>query len=146
MVYNIGGAIVDKRGGNGSDDFSMPTPKRDHFMSNVITALLILLIILILAYWLIPKSLSKRLKNKGWWLYTREGCSHCVREKRLLDYDFDDRIVECDGSGNQISGSMYAPISCSSDQIMGFPFWINTRTGDTRVGYQNLAELEFMSA
>jgi glutaredoxin len=145
MVFNIGGAIVHKHGG-ADDDFGSipnPTPRRDNFMSNVITALIIILIILILAYWLIPKSLSKRLKNKGWWLYTMQGCHHCTREKKLLDYDFDDRIVECDGSGNKVKGSSAAPIACSNAK--GFPFWINTKSGDTKVGYQNLAELELMS-
>jgi hypothetical protein len=112
--------------------------------STLITAVIVLLVILIIIYLAMPRSLSKRLECKGWVVYFMQGCHYCSKQKRVLDRDFR-KYIECDANGNQIGG-INPPVPCGSPIITGYPFWFNTRTGESKPGFQSLLDLEIMSA
>ena len=84
------------------------------------------------------KSLVKHLAGCGWVVYYRRGCGHCTKQKEVLGGNYK-KYIECDENGVQLSGyTTKPPIACNSPQIKGFPFWYNTKTGDTRLGFQGI--------
>jgi len=93
----------------------------------------------------------KRLNNKnenipnntndssGWQLYTLQGCPHCTRQLEELN-GFETYIEFKRGSQtpivNNIAGELYP-----KEKINGFPFWYNSKTGEKKMGRQNICEL-----
>lgn len=84
------------------------------------------------------KALVKHLADCGWVVYYRRGCGHCTKQKEVLGGNYK-KYIECDANGVQLSGyTTKPPVACNSPQIKGFPFWYNTKTGDTRLGFQGI--------
>lgn len=81
-------------------------------------------------------SLEARLAEKGWVVYFMKGCGHCEHQKQLLPGLFGETgtgaWVQCGDGGN-----------CQG--IQAFPFWKNSRTGDSRVGFQDMLSLQRMA-
>ena len=90
-------------------------------------------------------SLSRRLENKGWVVYYRQGCFFCDKQKTELDFKFN-KFIECDANGNLMAGyTMNPPLQCGSPLITGYPFWFNTRTSEMKPGYQDKESLSLMA-
>jgi hypothetical protein len=71
------------------------------------------------------------LANAGWVLYSRAGCGYCERQMAELGGAYP-RAVHC------------SPASCAN--VTAFPTWVNTRTGERRVGLQGRAALLSMAS
>jgi hypothetical protein len=84
--------------------------------------------------------------SSGWQLYTLKGCGHCT--KQLSELNGFNTFVEfargeSDPIINNISGELYP-----KEKINGFPFWYNSKTGEKKMGRQDVCELtpKIMSA
>jgi len=105
--------------------------------------------------WLIPGMYYNKNNNKnskknhyknnkendpsGWQLYTLKGCPHCTHQ--LEDLKGFNTFVEFERGNpnpiiNNIKGELYP-----RNKINGFPFWYNSKTGDTKMGKQNICNL-----
>jgi hypothetical protein len=99
------------------------------------------LVLLLLYYVYAPRILARRLARCGWAVYLLRGCDYCRRQMCLLD-GFDRYVVCADGAA--VEGyAIPPPVSCGS--IPSYPYWHNTQTGETRVGYQDRAALGHMA-
>jgi len=86
------------------------------------------------------------LAQQGWILYTRPGCPWCDRQMAALGGIYPAHI-ECTGDAAAVAAEVAkypGAIACDDPKIVGFPFWLNTKTKDTRAGMQQLADLEKM--
>lgn len=92
-------------------------------------------------------SVSTRLAQGGWVVYYRQGCGYCTAQKQVLAWGNKQphNYIECDMRGKQVGGLFPPPVPCNSPTITGFPFWLNTRTGETRAGLQSINALNTMA-
>lgn len=107
-------------------------------------AVAIVLVIIILFYVLTPSrgGISSKLAKNGWILYTRDGCGYCTKQLNELGGHYP-KIVRCAQGGKLIKSDVdNPPLTCG--QITGFPTWVNTKTGDKKVGLQKHHDLESM--
>jgi len=81
-------------------------------------------------------------KANKWQLYTLEDCKFCDQQMGQLNgfntyikFSKNGEILE-----NNIKGKLY-PIN----QIPGYPFWYNTKTGETKMGKQDINLLTHFS-
>ena len=87
-----------------------------------------------------------RLAQLGWILYTRPGCPWCDRQMAELGGIYPAHI-ECTGDTAAVAAEVAkypGAIACDDPKVVGFPFWLNTKTQDTRAGMQKQADLEQM--
>lgn len=87
-----------------------------------------------------------RLAQLGWVLYTRPGCPWCDRQMAALGGLYPAHI-ECTGDAAAVAAEIAkypGAIACDDPKVVGFPFWFNTKTQDTRAGMQKPADLENM--
>ena len=98
----------------------------------ILVVLLILVIFCMVYFGCSGRALSAKLCKSGWILFVRPGCSFCDKQLRALGGNPFPRQITCGASAG-------ASKACS--KIPAFPFWINSRTGDTRVGFQNQIRL-----
>jgi len=112
----------------------------DSFESGALVAagLILLTILVIKACSPSKKLVAEALMGSGWTLYTRPGCGYCTKQLKIVGSKFT-RTVDCSPNANG------TPMACSDPSITGFPFWKNSKTGATRVGLQELSELEKMA-
>lgn len=71
----------------------------------------------------------------GWVLYSTTICPHCVEQKDVFGYDIEHIVViNCDVSEDAYN-------QCIANNITGVPAWINSVTGEVRVGMQDMDSL-----
>lgn len=87
------------------------------------------------------RSNSKSTKNdpSGWQLYALKNCPHCT--KQLEELKGFNTFVEYERGNdvpiiNNIDGELYP-----KNKINGYPFWYNSKTGETKPGRQNICSL-----
>jgi len=117
--------------------------------SLVLAAVVLLAVVLICACWRgghlkrrfasSPKGLAAR----GWTVYYLQGCGYCDKQAALLGSFA--RYVKYGPGGVLLGGYTEAP-PLTFGAIRGFPHWYNTRTGETRGGFQDAAALAEMAA
>ena len=101
----------------------------------LLVALLAVIICIIVYCIRVPDSgLADKLAADGWVLFTTPGCSFCVKQLRVLGLARYPSQTECGGAS--------APAGCK--KIAAFPFWVNTKTSETRTGLQSAAQLREM--
>jgi hypothetical protein len=127
--------------GNGPDDqsgFGKGGAK------TIAIAVAVVLVIILLYYMMSPQrgGVSSKLAKKGWILYTRDGCGYCTKQLKELGGHYP-KIVRCAQGGTLVKSDVNDPPSTCA-QITGFPTWINTKTGDKKVGFQKQHDLEAM--
>jgi hypothetical protein len=84
----------------------------------------------------------RALERNGWVVYYMSGCRFCTMQKDALGAPYANYIeVE---AGRQVGGYTQAP-PYPIEQITGYPFWYNSKTGETRNGYQDRAALRKMA-
>lgn len=111
-------------------------------LMSTLLAVAIVLIILIMYYMFSPRSLARSLTRCGWTVYLLRSCGYCHRQMNHLE-GFRRKIV-CDSGNKVLSGYTDSPpVSCGS--IRGYPYWYNTRTKESRTGYQDPAALSQMA-
>lgn len=75
----------------------------------------------------------------GWQLYTLKGCGHCTKQLSELN-GFTTYVEFARGESeplvNNIDGELYP-----KEKINGFPFWYNSKTGEKKMGRQDVCEL-----
>jgi hypothetical protein len=75
----------------------------------------------------------------GWQLYTLKGCGHCTKQLSELN-GFTTYVEFARGEPeplvNNIDGKLYP-----KEKINGFPFWYNSKTGEQKMGRQDICEL-----
>ena len=81
-------------------------------------------------------SIEKQLNSNGWTLYTLSSCPACQLQKEMFDIN-ELNMIECDLSKE-------ATIKCIEAKITHVPSWINTITGEMRIGYQEMSQIETM--
>ena len=81
-------------------------------------------------------------EDSGWQLYMRKGCPHCVHQKAELK-NFTNYIEYAPGGAiveNRINpGEDILPFG--SPQLRGYPAWRNIKTGEIKMGKQNVFNL-----
>jgi len=87
---------------------------------------------------------SLKLAEQGWVFYTRPGCPWCTKQLAACGGAYP-AVVECNGSPDAAK-KFPGALSCDDPKIVGFPFWYNTKTKDTRVGMQNEAALAALAS
>lgn len=143
-------------GGSDGGDGAFRTGGCHRHMKALINAALIVLVIFILAaaFYYRPASgrachkragLAETLGDAGWVVYYRQGCGYCDEQRRVLGKPHLMPSVECDPAGRQMGGDA-APLPCGSPVITGYPFWLNVRSGEARVGLQGHSALENMAS
>jgi hypothetical protein len=107
-----------------------------------IAAVVVLLIVFL--YHIIGRFIrDRRVEDRGWIVYYREGCSACTKQKQILGPYA--KFVECNTKGQVTGGyTTHPPLPCTSPLIKGFPFWYNTKTKDSRVGVLDADALKKM--
>jgi hypothetical protein len=120
---------------DGSDDISQT--------SLLVVAIIVLVIIIVVFYIYSPCTLARNLASSGWVVYYRKDCGFCTKQKEYLK-GFKN-YVECGLGGQQVGGRANPPLACNSPEIVGFPFWYNTKTGKSRTGLQDAEALELMT-
>lgn len=108
----------------------------------VVAAVLVLVLLLVVWYYS-KNSLAAKLTKNGWVVYYQKGCPHCVHQKKLLKWF--SNYVECDSTGKTTHTCKTAPYQCGNAAITAYPFWVNTNTNATMVGFQNAASLATMA-
>lgn len=108
----------------------------------LIVAVALVLILVIIFCVRITDGLPMRLASQGWVLMTREGCPHCEHQLEVLGGTYP-KVVRC-GSDNALMGSTAGDISFGCGDVPGFPYWYNTDTQETKVGFQDQSELKSM--
>jgi len=89
-------------------------------------------------------TLSSRLERAGWVVYYRTGCRYCDMQQDILKSRFH-KFIESDWDGNIVAGYTNSPpISPLDPAITGFPFWLNTLTGEALTGTQDVDSLKLM--
>jgi hypothetical protein len=77
--------------------------------------------------------------SSGWQLYTLKGCGHCTQQLKELN-GFSTYVEFARGESeplvNHIDGDLYP-----KEKINGFPFWYNSKTGEKKMGRQDICEL-----
>ena len=76
----------------------------------------------------------------GWQLYMLKGCGYCT--KQLAELKGFNTFVEYERGNpvpivNNIDGELYP-----RDKINGFPFWYNSKTGETKSGKRDICSLD----
>ncbi len=76
----------------------------------------------------------------GWQLYMLKGCGYCTKQAAELkgfntfaEYERGNPVPIV----NNIEGELY-----SRDKISGFPFWYNSKTGETKSGKRDICSLD----
>jgi hypothetical protein len=87
------------------------------------------------------RGLAASLAARGWYLYTRPGCSYCTKQLAVLNTAAYPKQVVCVGVQSSPSG-VRGPYTCMD--VKAFPFWANEHTQATRTGLQNRQQLESM--
>jgi hypothetical protein len=136
-------------GGDGDYDGSDAGRRHHHdggadILLAVVVAVLILLIVLAVYCMFSAECLEEGLRRRGWVVYYATGCPHCERQKGLLR-DFHS-YIECGPVGG-VAGRD-APLAsppCGSAAITAYPFWLNSLTGETKVGFQGVESLKRMA-
>lgn len=92
----------------------------------------------------LQKDLIQSLESRGWVVYMMHGCHFCDKQKATLPYP---AYVLVDRNRRLIrSGVKKMPLDISDPRLdQGFPLWYNEKTGETHVGYQDVAQLVEMS-
>ena len=132
----------------------MPDPYLDDPSTRIILGLSAVLVLVVVAHYAMkPKrhpGLTDGLENNGWILYTRPNCGYCQQQKAILGKRFlssPGNVIDCDPTA--AAGASWpgrgAP-RCGDPRIVGYPFWFNRRTGNTKVGLQDAKELRAMAA
>lgn len=115
---------------------ALPAPRRRKRTSAFVTALLVVLLVVLIA-WLFQRhrraKLASRLARDGWVLYTRPGCGYCTKQAAVLGVKKYAREISCQLGSKGLC-----------DKIKGFPHWYNMRTHASRTGLQTRRELEDM--
>jgi hypothetical protein len=134
-------------GGGYGDGYYAPHMGKECFSHTLLKAIVLAAVVLLVIMVMCrmagmaggePKSLVKHLADCGWVVYYRRGCGHCSKQKEVLGGNYK-KYIECDENGVQLSGyTTKPPIACNSPQIKGFPFWYNTKTRETRLGFQGI--------
>lgn len=84
-------------------------------------------------------SLGERLDSAGWMLFAMTDCPACEIQKETLGYDrFDITIETCERGQSCIEVA-------EENDLIGFPTWHNVFSNETKIGYQNLTQLEAMT-
>lgn len=76
----------------------------------------------------------------GWQLYMLKGCGFCT--KQMAELKGFNTFVEYERGNsvpivNNIDGELYP-----RDKINGFPFWYNSKTGETKSGKRDICSLD----
>ena len=76
----------------------------------------------------------------GWQLYMLKNCGYCT--KQMAELKGFNTFVEYERGNpvpiiNNIEGELY-----SRDKITGFPFWYNSKTGETKSGKRDICSLD----
>jgi hypothetical protein len=102
-------------------------------------AVAVVVVVALIYYFAVPRSLTTRLEKAGWFLFLSPTCPHCKRQLEVLGGHYS-QSAQC--SGGKTSGS--PPIPCS--KIGAFPTWYNTKSGETVKGMRSVSQLEEMLA
>lgn len=79
--------------------------------------------------------IANNITANGWILYSTTTCPHCVEQKDVFGDDIERIVViNCDVSEDAYN-------QCIANNITGVPAWINSVTGEVRVGMQNVDNL-----
>jgi len=79
-------------------------------------------------------SIEQKLTDNGWELYTISDCPACQLQKELFQNIDELTIIVCDIDRDK----------CMKEKITHVPTWINTKTNEVRVGYQELSQIKIM--
>jgi hypothetical protein len=113
-------------------------------LSVVLQAVGIVVICVIIVMCATAFTLSNRLERAGWVVYYRTGCRYCDMQQNILKSKFR-KFIESDWGGNIVAGYTNSPpISPLDPAITGFPFWLNTHTGEALAGVQGVDSLKLM--
>jgi hypothetical protein len=115
----------------------VPRKKRLRVLVEITLALVVIgIIALVVIYFtlVLPmRRTSRKLFRAGWVAYVTRGCGYC--DKQLNTCPQFPGFVRCPDAARAAE--------CAA--VPAFPFWRNTRTGETRVGYQDDAALRAMA-
>jgi hypothetical protein len=118
-----------------------PSPPSAHHMRTALIIAGVAVLLVFAAYKLFaPKALAHTLTGKGWVAYFMTGCGYCDKQRELLGSTFTSFVVCTNGAP---TSGIAPPTPCG--QFTSFPTWYNTKTKETRVGYQNAAALASMA-
>ena len=79
--------------------------------------------------------IANKITANGWVLYSTTTCPHCVEQKEVLGTAIDQiTVINCDASEEAYN-------QCMANNITGVPTWINSVTGEMRVGVHGIDEL-----
>jgi len=137
-------------------------PETKKKMLMLFQALMIVIVVLVIYYIAMPrgpvvKSCKKMLVKTGWILYTRKGCPWCHKQMDALGGSYK-KHVECPSNAPPPTPAELAAayqifaktidgaLLCGDPKITGYPFWFNSKTGESVVGYQDEEKLAMMCA
>ena len=79
--------------------------------------------------------IANNITANGWVLYSTTSCPHCVEQKNVFGESIDYiLIINCDLNENAYG-------ECVAKNVTGVPTWINSVTGEMRMGVQNVDNL-----
>jgi hypothetical protein len=110
-----------------------------------LAAIVILVIMIIYHLWRgssHTSALARGLTQNGWTVYLRKGCGFCDEQMKMLGGFSQYTLYGTDGS--LLSGYTKTP-PLTFGVIKGFPCWYNLRSGETRMGLQNVTTLQQMA-
>lgn len=165
-VDDITSSIVTV-GGGFLDDIFPDTPGADidpetkKQMIMLFQALMIVIVVLVIYYIWMPqgpavKSCKKMLEKAGWMLYTREGCPWCHKQMEALGGSYKKHVLcpstpapspaDLAEAYKIFAKTIDGALLCGDPKITGYPFWFNSKTGESVVGYQDEEKLAMMCA
>lgn len=113
--------------------------------AGTILFVVIILIIIVLIYYAYKtvQNLEGKLEKSGWTLYSRVGCPYCVKQMDLIP-EFKN-YVQYNKDGSKVIHSYTKSPPLSFKDLKGVPHWYNTKTRDTRTGFQDYQSLTEMA-
>ena len=139
LSSNVGDGFSSGYGGDGSDVSDGGVWSSSPMLRAAVYAVAIIAVIVLIYYFVVPRSLTTRLENAGWFLFMSPTCPHCKRQLEVLGGSYS-KSTQCSG-GKSSNGS---PIPCS--KISAFPTWYNIKSGETVKGMRSVSQLEEMLA
>ena len=149
----VGGNITDyiTGGGDITSDIVEGGCGGGAWMQEFMQALLVaLIIVIVFCLWRMMTNngsgtgfSTAALASRGWYLYTRPGCSWCHKQMDALGGEYKNRI-ECAADAVKRALPAGAPV-CGDSKISGYPFWHNVKTGQSKTGFQDMKALTEMA-
>ena len=117
-----------------TNNTNKPMGRTRYNISIAVIVIVLIAIIILLIFMITEPTIAQKLASNGWQVYYKPGCKYCDLQKSELGHY--PLSVVCDGNDQTANKS-----SMACKDVTGFPYWVNIKTGKTKVGLQKKESL-----